>query len=64
MMCIINPKKKFGQGPLRWCVSWIELGYEKPIVQAKNIGIHVKNIYKIDVYGWTTLMGKAYKVVI
>ena len=30
--------------------------------QAKNIGIHVKNLYKLDLYGWTTLMGKAEKV--
>ena len=30
----------------------------------KNIGIHVKNIYKLDVYGYVTLMGKAEKVVI
>ena len=31
--------------------------------QAKNIGIRVKNIYKLDVDGCTTLMGKVNKVV-
>ena len=31
--------------------------------QAKNIGIRVKNLYKLDVDGCTTLMGKADKVV-
>ena len=29
-ICRINPKNKFGQDPLRWCVSWIKLGYEEP----------------------------------
>ena len=32
-MCNYNPKKKFGQGPLRWCVSWIETNYEEPIIK-------------------------------
>ena len=32
--------------------------------QAKEIWIHVKNLYKIDVDGCATLMGKADKVVI
>ena len=31
--------------------------------QAKNIGIQVKNLYKLDVDGCATLMGKANKVV-
>ena len=31
--------------------------------QAKKIGIHVKNLYKIDVDCYATLMGKAEKVV-
>ena len=31
--------------------------------QAKNIGIRVKNLYKHDVEGCATLMGKANKVV-
>ena len=35
----------------------------KTIGQAKKIGIHVKNLYKIDVDGCATLMGKAEKVV-
>ena len=35
----------------------------KAIGQAKKIGICVKNLYKIDVDGCATLMGKAYKVV-
>ena len=36
---------------------------QKSIGQAKKIGIHVNNLYKIDVYGWAALMGKADKVV-
>ena len=35
----------------------------KAIGQAKKSGIRVKNIYKIDVYGFTTFTGKADKVV-
>ena len=35
----------------------------KSIGKAKKIGIRVKNIYKLDVYGCATLMGKADKVV-
>ena len=31
--------------------------------QAKNIGIRVKNLYKLDVDGYATLMGKAEKMV-
>ena len=36
----------------------------KTIRQAKKIGIQVKNLYKIDVDGCTTLMSKADRVVI
>ena len=35
----------------------------KTIGQAKNIGIHVKNLYKLDVDGCATFMGKEDKVV-
>ena len=35
----------------------------KATTQAKKIGIHVKNLYKLDVDRRTTLMGKAEKVV-
>ena len=35
----------------------------KSIGQAKDIGIFVKNLYKIHVYGCTKLMGKVAKVV-
>ena len=35
----------------------------KATKQAKNIGIRVKNLYKLDVDGCETLMGKANKVV-
>ena len=35
----------------------------KIIGQAKKIGICVKNLYKLEVYGCATLMGKAEKVV-
>lgn len=31
--------------------------------QVNKIGIHVKNLYKLDVDGFATLMGKAHKVV-
>ena len=34
----------------------------KATTQAKNIGIHLKNLYKINVDGCTTLMGKVDKV--
>ena len=35
----------------------------KATVEAKKIGIHVKNLYKHDIYVCATLMGKADKVV-
>ena len=34
------------------------------MIQAKRIGIQVNNIYKLEVYGCTVMMGKAKKVVI
>ena len=37
--------------------------HHKAIGQVKKIGIHVKNPYKLDVDAYTTLMGKADKVV-
>jgi hypothetical protein len=33
------------------------------MVQVKKIGIRVKNIYKLEVVGYTAMMGKAEKVV-
>jgi hypothetical protein len=33
--------------------------HHKATGQTKKIGVHVKNLYKLDVDGSTTLMGKA-----
>lgn len=35
----------------------------KAIGKVKNIGIHVKNLYKLDIYGCIALTGKADRVV-
>ena len=36
---------------------------KKSTRQVKKIGVHVKNLYKLDVDGCTTLMGKVDRVV-
>ena len=60
---------------LFWVTMLEDIGYDvlfsegkyflrnKATWKAKNIGIRVKNLYKLDVDGCATLMGKADKVV-
>ena len=40
-----------------------EFLHHKATRQVKKIGFHVKNLYKLDVYGYAVLMGKAEKLV-